>query len=419
VTPESREPLLVVGSGIAGLAAALACQRAGWPVRVVDKAAVLSEAGAGIQLGPNAVRLLDSWGLGQGLRARAARPNKLLVHSAARGGLLAELALGDACVQRYGTDYLTVHRADLQALLLQACAAVGIVPELNMAITSVAALPDRVCGSGLNGLKLQAPAWLAADGVWSASRSAVSAAQEPRFTGHWAWRSLLQPADLPASVVPDSISVWLGRRLHVVGYPVRTGTDAAYNLVVLLEARQGAAQASTPATPLLRHWSHQAEAKDLLAQLGSIAPGLHCLLQAAPAWKRWALHDQAALTSPQQMAQGRIALLGDAAHPMLPYLAQGAAMALEDAQSLGDCLSRTTLGNAQHQHTQLPAALQAYAQARWQRCAQVQARAQRNGRLFHYSGLMQYSRDAALRLLGGRLLDVPWLYAGAARHGEP
>jgi salicylate hydroxylase len=115
------------------------------------------------------------------------------------------------------------------------------------------------------------------------------------------------------------------------------------------------------------------------------------------------------------MAHGRIALLGDAAHPMLPYLAQGAAMALEDAQALGTSLSHITPGNT----AQLPAALQTYAQARWQRCARVQARAQRNGRIFHLAGPMQWARDAAMRALGARLLDVPWLYACAESHGDP
>lgn len=394
-----------MGSGIAGLAAALACTRARWPVRVVDKVAQLSPVGAGIQLGPNAVRLLDAWGLGAALRQRAVRPRQLQVRSAAHGRVLASLPLGDACVQRYGSDYLTLHRADLQALLLGAADAAGVQIEMGCAITSVAALANGVSATGENGSIFHAPAVCGADGVWSAARAALPAAQAPRFTGHWAWRSLLAPAVWPASLAADGITVWLGQRLHVVGYPVSDPASGgpAYNLVALVEAAE---PGGPPAAP--HDWSHAAHAQSLLQQVGSASPELLALLHAAPAWKRWALYDQPPLTGPQQMAQGRIALLGDAAHPMLPYLAQGAAMALEDAQALQHCLQAIAPGNA----AQLPAALQGYAQARWQRCAQVQARAQRNARIFHATGPVQWGRDAALRLLGARLLDVPWLYAG-------
>ncbi len=390
--------MLIVGSGIAGLAAALACQRAGWPVRVVDKVQALSPFGAGIQLGPNAVRLLDGWGLGNALRARAARPQQLQVRSAARGTELANLPLGDACVQRYGSDYLTLHRADLQALLLQAAGALGVQPELDVAITSIAASAHSIRAEGSNGFNLQAPAVLAADGLWSATRAAVPAATQPRFTGHWAWRALLPRPQWPVGLAADRISVWLGDGLHAVGYPVN---EAAYNLVVLVQT--SAHNAPAPS----QHWNHEADAQTLLRQVGPAHNSLLTLLHAAPAWKRWALYDQPPLIEGAQMAHGRAALLGDAAHAMLPYLAQGAAMALEDAHALQQSLQAIAPGNT----AQIPAALQTYAQARWQRCAQVQARAQRNGRIFHLRGPMQWGRDAALQVLGARLLDMPWLYA--------
>lgn len=401
-----QPPLLVVGAGIGGLAAALAARRAGWPVRLLEQAAELAEVGAGIQLGPNAVRLLESWGLGAALRERACQPQGLAVRDARRGRLLAALPLGQAISARHGAAYLTLHRAALQALLAEAATAGGVAPELGVAIESVAAQAEGVCLTGQNSLKIVGSALVGADGVWSRCRAALPAACAPRFAGHWAWRSLLAPHALPTPALCDQVTVWLAPRLHVVGYPVLApGAGAlAYNLVLLGEA------ACAPAATGAVGWDHPAPTAQALPldQLPPMHAGLAALLAAAPSWRAWPLYRLPPLTGPQQMADGPAALLGDAAHAMLPYLAQGAAMALEDAHALGAALAGA--GGTPQPAAALQGALARYAQARWRRCAQVQARADRNARVFHAAGPLRLARDAALAALGGRLLDQPWLW---------
>ena len=152
-----------------------------------------------------------------------------------------------------------------------------------------------------------------------------------------------------------------------------------------------------------QNWDHNANAADLTSQLMDCCPALQDTVQAAPDWRLWVMHDRPPVQGPNQMAQGRVALLGDAAHPMRPYLAQGAGMAIEDAAELGVVLGAATSANA-------PTALQHYASNRWQRNARVQARALRNGQIFHATGPMRRGRDAAMKVMGERLLDMPWLY---------
>jgi len=154
----------------------------------------------------------------------------------------------------------------------------------------------------------------------------------------------------------------------------------------------------------LSHWDHSTNARQLQAAMAGTCAGLQDLIGAVPEWRLWALCDRPPVAGAEQMARGRVALLGDAAHPMRPYLAQGAGMAIEDAHALVRSLAMTEID--------LPTRLQRYALNRWQRCARVQARAERNGRIFHSSGLLRWGRDLGMQVLGERLLDVPWLYGG-------
>jgi salicylate hydroxylase len=194
------------------------------------------------------------------------------------------------------------------------------------------------------------------------------------------------------------VSVWLGVRQHVVAYPVRGGEWL--NVVVIV---QGAASQELPG------WDDVGGAADVRQALATCCGPLQDLARAAPSWGRWSLADRAPMAGAAQMAAGRIALLGDAAHPMRPFLAQGAAMAIEDAAELGAALA--ALGTSQ---ADIPAALAHYAGQRWQRAARVQARSRRNGQIFHLDGPLRMARDAALGLLGHNLMDLPWLYRGAA-----
>jgi salicylate hydroxylase len=245
------------------------------------------------------------------------------------------------------------------------------------------------------GLSLKASALIGADGVWSAVRQQMLGDAPARFTGHLAYRALVAQADLPAQLRSDQVTVWMGPRLHVVHYPVRSGQWL--NLVAIVHGEKPT-QAEA--------WDNAGHTQSLMQAMGAVGADLHERLASVPAWRQWALHDRAPVSRASDMAQGRVALLGDAAHPMRPYLAQGAGMAIEDAYTLAQCLS---VGDAT-----VPEQLQAYAHARWARNARVQARAIRNGHIFHATGPVAWGRNLSMRLMGERVMDVPWLYGSGA-----
>jgi salicylate hydroxylase len=189
----------------------------------------------------------------------------------------------------------------------------------------------------------------------------------------------------------------MGPRLHVVHYPVRSGQWL--NLVAIVHGAK-----PEPS----QDWDQVGHTQALMQAMGAVGRDLLERLASVPAWRQWALHDRAPMAGAHEMAQGRVALLGDAAHPMRPYLAQGAGMAIEDAQVLAQCFC---IDNAT-----VPEQLQAYAGQRWVRNARVQARAIRNGRIFHAQGAVALGRNLSMRLMGERVMDVPWLYGGGPSH---
>ncbi|MEI7515059.1 MAG: FAD-dependent monooxygenase [Betaproteobacteria bacterium] len=390
----TQKKILLVGGGIGGLATALACGMRGLQVQLIEKKPAFSEVGAGIQLSPNVVGLLEGWGLRSGLDAVACFPALLQVRSAQSEALLGQLALGARAVQRYGARYATIARADLQNLLLGAVQAQGSTQLLlNNALQLVSQDANAVQVTTTDGHQRRANVVIGADGLWSDVRDFVRTDAQPRFSGHLAYRAMVPQAALPQALRSDVITAWLGPRFHAVQYPVHGGQWL--NVVVIVEG---------PSPKDIHHWDHEANAHDLHMHLQGAASALQDLVAATKSWRLWPLNGLPHLRSAQELAFGRIALMGDAAHPMLPYLAQGAGMAIEDAASLADVLSQPALGDM--------AALERYAQTRWRRNARVQARAQRNGEIFHASGLQCWGRDTAMQLLGQRLLDVPWLYGG-------
>ena len=390
--------LLIAGGGIGALAAALSSARAGWHVRLYEKAEVFSEVGAGLQLGPNATRILQGWGLGQALERLAAFPDKLLVRSALSGRELASLSLGSRCQQRYGAPYATLHRADLHTLLLDS---VRLRPEvklhLNSPVTGYTDTPEGVQLAWADGYSVEGDALIGADGLWSQVRLQAMGDSAAQPTGHLAYRALVRQSDLPKSLRSQQVSVWLGPEMHLVSYPVRGGEWL--NVVMFT-------QGQVPED--CQDWDHAGLRDNVLTAMAGHCAALSALVEAVPAWRLWALCDRPPVGSAGEMARGRVALLGDAAHPMPPYLAQGAGMAIEDAAELGRCLAGVVKPVAD-----VPLALRRYALNRWQRNARVQARAVRNGQIFHATGPLRLGRDIALKLLGHRLLDMPWLYAGA------
>lgn len=406
--PEPR--LLVSGAGIAGLAAALACGRAGRAVRVIERAGAFGEVGAGIQIGPNVTRILHGWGLERPLERLVAFPDRLQVRSAVSGRELAAMPLGALMRQRYGAPYATVHRADLHRLLLDAVRTCGDAQlDLDSALLDFAQSSGAgVTASIAGGRQLQADVLLGADGLWSQVRRQLLDDGDPQPTGHLAYRALLRQSDLPASLRSGQVTAWLGPQLHVVQYPVRGGDWL--NLVVVVHGAPDWLRAANATPGQLANWNQHADRAQLLAALGTVTPPLRSLVEAVPAWRLWILCDRAPMAGPGEHARGRVALLGDAAHPMRPYLAQGAGMAIEDAQAVATALADRT--------RPVDAALAEFARLRWQRNRRVQQRSRRNGQVFHARGLVRWGRDAALALLGARLLELPWLYGGGAGLGS-
>ena len=393
-----QKQILISGGGVGGLAAAIGAARAGCEVRLFERAAQFSEVGAGVQIGPNVVRRLQAWGLQRELQAVAAFPERLQVRSAVDGHVLATLPLGLSVIERYGAAYATIHRADLHSLLLS-----GVRDKAEVHLNLGQSIEHHSEADGVvtvklkNGVLVEGDALIGADGLRSGPRARLLGERATRASGHLAYRAVVSQAQLPKAMRTTQVTAWLGPRLHVVQYPLRRG-----ELMNVVAIRHGQAPAE------LDSWDHSANASDLESALANTCSALRDLIQAVPhvggGWRLWPLSDRAPVRGPDEMAQGLVALLGDAAHPMRPYLAQGAGMAIEDAAELQRALSMHDL--------EVSLRLRRYALNRWQRNARVQERSRRNGLIFHATGPVRWGRDMAMRVLGARLLDVPWLYRG-------
>jgi salicylate hydroxylase len=361
---------------------------------VLEQAERLEETGAGIQLSPNASRILIDLGLADRLRPLAVAPSELRVLSAASGREIVRMSLLDA-EQRYGAPYWVTHRGDLQAALAAAVSRQrGISVKLGLRAEDFAAYPKgiTVMARGRSGTTTEerGMAFIAADGLWSQARQRLGHVAAPRFSGRTAWRGLV-PARLVAPEFRQPvIHLWLGRDAHFVHYPVKAGT--VINLVVIT-----ADGWNEPG------WSEPANRAELVPRLAAEAwaPPARALVGLPEAWLKWALYERRPI---RRWSQGRMALLGDAAHPMLPFLAQGAAMAIEDAAVAAQCLARTPDNAAR--------ALRTYCAMRRGRTRKVQRMAARNGGRYHFGGVAAWLRDNAMAAIGGqRLLQhYDWIY---------
>jgi salicylate hydroxylase len=391
--PSSRT-VIVAGAGIGGLTAALALARNGFRALILEQAERLEETGAGIQLSPNATRILIGLGLADRLQPHVVAPAAIRVLGARSGREIVRIPLGGEATQRYGAPYWVIHRGDLQAALSDAAVQdLNIVVRLGMSMEDFATHPHGVTVSarGATGLWTEhGHALIAADGLWSGTRARIASKTPPRFVGRTAWRALVPAAQLAPEFREPLVYLWLGRDAHLVHYPVKGGK--LINVVVITADDWSG-----------RGWSEPASRIDLLARLSSRrwAPQAHSVFRAPDAWLKWALYESEPLTS---FAQGGAALVGDAAHAMLPFLAQGAAMAIEDAAVAAQCLARMPDDPA--------AAWESYSAIRRGRTRKVQRLAARNGKRYHRAGAAAMLRNTAMRFLGGeRLLrNYDWLY---------
>ncbi len=392
--------VLVAGAGIGGLAAALALARSGASVTLIERAEALAEVGAGVQLSPNASAILDRLGVLDSLRGDACAPQAIRVRSAQSAATLSLMPL-ETAEARWGSPYLVAHRADLQSALLEAVRRQPTVTlHLGTALAGFGTTAEGVTVTArTRGLtrSFAADVLIGADGVRSGVRARlVDASDEPRETGRTAWRALIPAGSLDPVFANGETGLWLGRDAHLVHYPLRGG--AVVNVAaVLRETRVPDDRESW--------WAMPGDAAVIARHFASWHKLARGLIGAAPAWQCWPLSDRAPLPA---WNAGPVALLGDAAHPILPFLAQGAAQAIEDAAALAHAL---TQGEGS-----MAARLALYSARRVERATRVQEEARRLGRIYHLAGPAALARNMAMRALGSRRLlqRYDWLYQNAA-----
>ena len=389
--------IFVAGAGIGGLTAALALAARGFRVVILEKTERLEEAGAGLQLSPNASRVLIDLGLQSRLAAGAVTPEAISIMSARSGGEIVRLPLGEAASARAGAPYWVMHRADLQAALQ---AEVNDCPDIELRLgcqfEDTAAHAKGLTVVQRSGIKRQqelAMALVGADGIWSSVRQHLFPQAQPQFTGLIAWRGTVDATRLPREYTSRRVQLWMGPNAHLVAYPI---SAARINIVAVVAGNWNRPGWSAP--------GDTGEIKNVFS--APQWPGTaRMLVGAVDEWRKWALFTVA---GGGEWSKGAIALLGDAAHAMLPFAAQGAAMAIEDAAVLAKCLSEIQNEGA----PSIALAMQRYAKLRLPRVTQVQRAARQSGRIYHLTGPAAFARDLAIRLMGANrvLARQDWIY---------
>ena len=384
-------PFLISGGGIGGLAAAHALARKGFPVRVLEQSAEFREAGAGIQLGPNIFRALGKLGLKDAVLADAWEPKAQEMRDALTGKSVTRIPLGKDFFGKFGEPYAVTHRHDLHAVFLNACKSNNLITLETQ--RRVADFSDNGGGVSLtleSGETLKGRALIGCDGMWSRVREKIVGDGAPRVSGHIAYRAVLKRSEVPDDLWQPDIVLWAGPRTHFVHYPLRRGE--LYNLVAVFHSDQ-----------YEEGWNTEADASLLWQHFNGQRPEVLRLLEKIETWRMWVLCDREPI---KDWSKGNVTLLGDAAHPMLQYLAQGACMATEDAYWLAEKVAETP--------GDLPAAFRAYQEQRYLRTGRVQLMARVYGEFYHARGVTAELRD---QMLGSRTPQdaydgIEWLYGG-------
>jgi salicylate hydroxylase len=397
---ESRHAV-VAGAGVAGLSTAIALSRAGWRVTVLERAPLVEDVGAGLQIPPNAAAILRGWGALDKLEGKSLAPEALRLRRAGDGRDVIRMPLGALAELRWGAPYLVAHRADLIAALLQQTAReASVLVETGVDVVGFARSENgvqvAVRQEGQAGRR-DGDLLIGADGLRSLVRHrlGLGLTDEPIWSGRTAWRALVDARRAPAHALRLETCLWLGSRAHLVHYPLRGGD--LVNLVAVIDddwrGQEGgdlwsARGDSTRLRPFFTRWHR--DARDLV--------------EAVDDWRRWPLFDRDLAS---RWTDARVALVGDAAHPMVPFLAQGAAQAVEDAQALGRALSSDL---------PVPRALAKYEAERMPRAAAVQLASRRQGAIYHLTGPAALARDAVLNGMGFERMmrRLDWLYQGGA-----
>ncbi|HET9717649.1 MAG TPA: FAD-dependent monooxygenase [Pseudolabrys sp.] len=390
--------VIVAGGGIAGLTAALALARVGLRVSLFEQAEKLQEAGAGLQLSPNATRVLISLGLRERLEALAVVPQGIRVMAGGSGREIVRIPLGEEAERRYGAPYWSMHRGDLQSALADAAKAeLDVRLQLGVRVEEFAAHIKGVSVLGRRGTQIldeRGIALIGADGIWSTVAGQLRSRRPPTFRHRTAWRAMIPSEKAPAEFRRPFIHLWLGHEAHLVHYPVKAGRLINIVGIVRDEWNESGWSAAGDRTQILRHfarWTWSEKARTLIS--------------IPDRWMKWALYDRKA---PLRTGKLPVTLIGDAAHPMLPFLAQGAAIAIEDAAVLAAMLGKYLDDPSD--------ALRAYEGARWHRTIRAQQAARRQARIYGLSGPEAFVRNLAMRGMGGEKLRAryDWLYSWRA-----
>jgi len=368
MTPGSL-PVLVAGGGIGGIAAALALVRRGFAVKVLEQAPELGEIGAGLQVGPNGFAAFDALGIGEFARSRAVYTDEMVMHDALDEFQVGRIPTGDAFIKRFGNPYAVIHRADVHTSLLEGAQAAGNIEiATSTQVQRVEQNDDGVTVFDAQGGRHRGIALIGADGVKSAVRRQY-VGDDARVSGHVVYRAVVETDHFPKDLRWNAASIWVGPNCHLVHYPLRGGKQ--YNVVVTFHSREK------------EEWSVRVGSREeLQSYFEGICAKARQLIDLPKDWTRWATADREPIA---QWNFGKVTLLGDAAHPTLQYLAQGACMAMEDAVTLGEALR--VKGN------DFDKAFELYQRSRVARTARIVLSAREMGRIFHAKGVERLVRN--------------------------
>ena len=387
--------VIVAGAGIAGLTAAIALARAGIRVTVFEQAEKLEETGAGLQLSPNGSRVLIALGLQERLSSVVVRPQAIRVMAGGSAREIVRIPLGDEVERRYGAPYWSIHRGDLQWALADAARSqLDVAVELGVRVEDFAAHVRGVSVLGKRGTQVldeRGVALIGADGIWSNIAAHLRRQAQPKFRHRTAWRALVSADAVPAEFRQPLVHLWLGQDAHLVHYPVRAGKLINIVGIVHDEWNETGWTAAGERAEILQHFARWAWSEKARA-----------LIATPDRWLKWALYDRKV---PFRGAKVPVTVIGDAAHPMVPFLAQGASMAIEDAAVVADMLAKYLDDPAD--------ALRAYEGARWHRTARVQQFSRRQNRIYGLTGPEALVRNLTMRAMGGERLRAryDWLYS--------
>jgi salicylate hydroxylase len=381
---------LVIGGGIGGLATALALAQKGFSSKLLEQAPVFGEIGAGIQLGPNVFRMFEKLGITEEVNQLAVFPEMLMMRDSITGEEVTRIVLGEQFLARFKYPYAVIHRADLHRALLAACRRAPdlITLETSQKMVAFEDKSDRVVVSTERGDTYEGAALIGADGLWSTVREQIVGDGKPIRCGHITYRAVLPTTEVPEDLRWWSMVIWAGEKTHLVQYPLRGGE--LYNLVAVFHSNK-----------FSEGWDAYGDPEELHERFAQTCLPVRTLLGKIENWRMWVLADRVPI---RDWSKGLVTLLGDAAHPMLQYLAQGACMAIEDAVCIASKLEQSNGDYA--------TAFLAYQKERYLRTARVQLMARLYGEAYHASGAVRDLRNA---VLGARTQEqafeaMAWLY---------